>query len=255
MNIMIAGPGRSGSTFLAELLHSHPDVFSTNELATYQQQTAKAHKMLSDPNNGSYSSINKHKTLDKANFIQEVNPGLTPQQLINLFKKHTKEQFKHYADKDHSYCFRMNDFIANGNVDKVIICLRGPKDFVSSHFKYNVMPPEDLPSSWGGKLPTWTRASWQEVVDSGNWLQYMSPLDAGLASTNKEYLVVRFSDLCENPDQVNKALSDYLGVDLTESFKKVKIKHNCQGQWKKYCPDIQLPQSWIDMANKYKLKD
>jgi hypothetical protein len=201
----------------------------------------------------SYRFINLHKTIDNENMAKSMNSKLKTNDIIDLFRKHVKEPFKHYCDKNPGYSTRMDEVVANAGSDhKVIVCMRDPRDIICSQVKYYNMPENKRP--WK-KLPWWVVSSPKEAIDSGYWFNYMKSLDQFLTTTTSDVYLLYFSDLIENPDIVQEELGLFLGLNMEEAFKKELILNKGYKQWKTMYPDLKLPKEWENLANKYNLLD
>jgi hypothetical protein len=266
-NIVIVGCGRSGTTALAKILNSHPDILSTNELGTWNDSNGSmASARLRDRNNKvfrflEYKTIIKNekdvRTIQFRNINEKLirskadEKDLVSDEIIKLFLENTKPEVKYYCDKGPFYTKHMEEVVNYANNPKIIFCLRDPRDVLCSQVKrYKRAIENNL------HLAYWMKPTIEDAIKSDYWLSDMREWDKFVTKNQPNYYTMQFKDIVnvKKRSLLAKEIAKYLDVstnDMLDSFGNTVCITEGLEQWKTMYPNLTLPTEYMELYNKY----
>lgn len=198
-NVIIPGVQKSGTTFLAELLSQHPDVF----VPVYKEPCFFA--AVTQP-------VWRYPNGDLRHFAID-----TPQKYERLYQGQESRQVRIDATTDYLKVPQARDLIARHCPGaKIVLLLRDPVERAFSAFNfYRQNGQEDLDTfseAWrmererldGGRL------TWSPYVATGFYAETVLDWQAAFGAEN--VLVVLFDDLRADPMSCLKTVSGFLGL-------------------------------------------
>jgi hypothetical protein len=188
----IIGAPRSGTTFLVELLNSHPKILITDETRVFTHVSRILNEQPADQRN-----VMRHK----AAWLEQLRADL-PEVVRRYYRKLGAGEDFRWGDKNPHYADRRTDPACLETLDRL---------FPESQFIHIVRDGRAVVSSlfslgWA-KSPQYGADVWIRHVEQSR--------DFGRILSNRRWLEFTYERLVAEPEQVAKELFAFLGLDMT----------------------------------------
>jgi sulfotransferase family protein len=192
--IIVYGAPRSGTTYLQQILNSHPDVFISRETRVFAWLYHALELLPEDK---------RLVVTKRAEFVEHLRSGLP--QLIRDFYRQLAPQARFWGDKNPHYadergnegCLRMISEVFPGS--RFIQIIRDGRDVVSSMVQ---RPGEGKPL-----LPFENaHTTWAKIVDHGS--------NVGRSLPSDRYFELRYEDLIMDDVAMADRIFRFLGLEL-----------------------------------------
>jgi len=258
---MITGSGRSGTTMMVGLLGAHPEIFCTNELGTFDNESTNLKSRFQLLRKriqgvaGGLGFIRNPNKFDPDKFEKETSSMKMPpktDELIQALISSCPIKVNLYGDKFPDYIMNSDEWFADKKNVKILFMIRDPRDVIGSYISNH-----GKVQTYTGQPQWWTSPNFQTVLTKKNWLDYMYSWNRFKTKSGFQYCELYFEDLLIHPEKTAKKVADFLEVDpmkLVRIFSNPKLVDKSYFQkWRKTVPEInkELPEEWIKMMEQY----
>lgn len=218
-SLVIFGPPRSGTSWLATIFDSHPET-----LLRFQPLFSFSHQ-------GSLESSSNPEDVERflLNVISSKDEFATMKaQYFDSFPKFGKSKPRVLVIKETRYLNLARVFLSNPQT-KVIGMLRDPLETLNSWF----MAPKEFNRNWSIE-DEWLEAKKKNSEQSGGfyglkkWLEIAHEFEA-LSQTSERFELIRYDHLIREPENEVERISQWIGLDFRESTKA--FLRESQSRW------------------------
>lgn len=195
---VIAGMGRSGSTFLYMVLRDHPMIALTNE-AKIVEVLARENQLCSLPSQKIVDGVRGVVNSEYIPLLSKIHEGHARRLLEDFYQQSfTDRKFTHWGDKlpNAASILFLKRILPE---TKVIVLARDPRDVVCS-FRAFARKMETTPED---------KAFYAKDDHASNWLR-----EYELLTTLPDYHLLLYQDLVTQPERAVTSALEYLGLEM-----------------------------------------
>jgi hypothetical protein len=203
--IVLYGAPRSGTTYLQQLLNSHPDVFVSHEARIFGwlyhalEVLPEDERFLVTYHDAFVEYLREHLPDVMRDFYRALAPDA----------RFWGDKNPHYAEARSGRCLEMVSELFPTSL--FIHIIRDGRDVVSSLVRKRIMAQEERGEVWERKGEPWVtfegaHHTWNRIVDRGS--------DFGRALPEHRYFELRYEDLVRDDLGMAEQLFGFLGIEV-----------------------------------------
>ncbi len=238
--VVIAGSGRSGTTWLGSILNSYERAEYFYEICAYPELDFDDYNLM-EVKYPLTSWMAKHplwiSQLERIILVQRIRFGIGRETAERSLRIHAGHRFKKYSPNVHlfkivalfSFVIRLGELASRlSNRLKVIHIIRNPFSQLASEIRMDVRDPERSKKHFLARLEFMLQdesfSKYHDLVESymdASWMEHMTVVwwvsnELMLEDATLHKHIVVYEDLCRDPLRKTQEIFDFLGWPLSE---------------------------------------